>query len=87
MTVKASRPSAIPLIVALALLVFPPALYVLSYCLLAEYGYLQSGIRVASYRWGGVTAERVFQPLEWADRRLRPDQWEPLCVSPAEPPY
>ena len=72
-----------PLLVAIGLLLLPPALYVGSYCLLAGQGYTNYGAPVASYRWGGEAAEVFFKPLELADRRLQPRKWEPICVQPA----
>ncbi len=80
---KDFRLIAAPLIVAGALLLLPPALYVGSYYLLLDLGYAQWGSRVPCYRWGGDAAVFFFTPLEWADRRLRPDAWEPVHVSPA----
>lgn len=74
-----------PLLVTALLLILPPALYVGSYCLLATTGYTNYGVRVGSYRYGGSAAEWFFRPLELTDRKLRPEQWVPLCVSPAEP--
>jgi hypothetical protein len=85
MNATPSRSLGAPLIAAFVIIALPPALYVLGYWWLAEYGYLQSGVRVASYRWGGVAAERIFWPLEYVDRRLHPDRWQPICVIPAEP--
>lgn len=72
-----------PLLVALGLLLLPPAMYVGSYWLLAGRAYTNYGGQVASYRWGGEAAVIFFKPLELADRELRPRQWEPLCVQPA----
>lgn len=72
-----------PLLVAMVLLLLPPALYVGSYCLLAGRGYTNYGGQVASYRWGGEAAVVFYKPLELADRQLRPREWEPLCIQPA----
>jgi hypothetical protein len=71
-----------PMLVATVLLLLPPALYVGSYCLLAESVYTKFG-RGASYRYGGNVAEAFYKPLELADRRFRPREWEPLFVQPA----
>ncbi len=71
-----------PMLVAAVLLLLPPALYVGSYCLLAESVYTKFG-RGASYRYGGNVAEAFYKPLELADRRLRPREWELLCEQPA----
>jgi len=69
-----------PLLVAAALLLVPPIAYVGSYRLLAAHGYTNYGARMAQYKYGGKAAEMFFKPLELADRRLRPGQWESLCV-------
>lgn len=71
------------ILVAIGLLLLPPALYVGSYYLLAGQGYTNYGAPVASYRYGGEAAEFFYKPLELADRRWQPRKWEPLCVQPA----
>jgi hypothetical protein len=73
-----------PLLVAIIFFLLLPAAYVGSYLSLSVMAYNNYGGRVAAYRVGGGLAGACFYPLEQADRRLRPQQWEALSVQIAE---
>ena len=48
-----------------------PLLYVASYIALADHRVGTMGARHRHYRLGGELSERLFEPLEFADRRIR----------------
>ncbi|WP_254513203.1 hypothetical protein [Anatilimnocola floriformis] len=68
------RESRAPLIFAIVLLLLP-VLYVVSYLALVRPTAFYSSVGGHPYRMGGEYAERVFWPLEQADRRVRPNSW------------
>ncbi|WP_254512825.1 hypothetical protein [Anatilimnocola floriformis] len=76
------KESRAPLVIAVVLLLLP-VLYVGSYCvalrsssqMVGLNALLPKGASPDYYRFGGVWSKRVYWPLEWVDRRLRPKAW------------
>jgi hypothetical protein len=68
-----------PLLIAIVLLLLP-VLYVGSYFALVEpigafVDLPSGGYYVSHYRISGRSPAKVFWPLEWIDRRMRPGSW------------
>ncbi len=74
-----------PFIVALAILVVPPVLYVGSYLALVTPGGVRiqepaGYVRVTSYRIDNRLLGQAFWPLEKIDRKVRPGEWRKQLV-------
>ncbi len=68
-----------PLIIAIVLLLLP-VLYLGSYLALVQplgafVDAPRGGYYVSHYRISGTSPAKFFWPLEWIDRRVRPDSW------------
>ena len=73
-----SRSGAVPLVLAIGLLLLP-MFYVGSYLSLVQPKgrriYDRSGMRVTSYRIDNQLPNRIYWPLEKIDRKVRPKEW------------
>ena len=79
------KESRAPLMIAIVLLVLP-LLYVGSYLIAVRSAKEAAAVNLLVlkgespeyYRFGGEWSPRIYRPLEWIDRRLRPGLWAQL---------
>lgn len=63
---------------ALPLLALCFFLYAASYLALSEHRRGSTGAQYPQYRIADEFCRKIFAPLEWADKRLRPLHWGPV---------